>query len=181
MLDCRNEQPTPPVDATLLHDIDTHLPLLRARALKLCRNAAEAEDLVQDTIVRALRFESTFEKGTNLRAWLHQILLSVFVTRCRRSTRERRALEWLTVDPCAWTHSDPPPAIRFLSRRVEAALDELPEKFADVIRLVDLGDLSYRDAAEGLGVPVGTVMSRLFRGRRLLATALTETPLREAA
>jgi RNA polymerase sigma-70 factor (ECF subfamily) len=157
------------------------LPLLRARAIKLCKNASEAEDLVQDTIVRALRFESTFVRGTNLRAWLHQILLSVFGTRCRRSTRERRALEWLTVDPCAWTHSDPPPAIRFLSRRVEAALAELPKKFADVVRLVDLGELSYKDAAEDLGVPVGTVMSRLFRARRLLANALSEAPLRQAA
>lgn len=150
------------------------LPALRARALKLCLNASEAQDLVQDTVERALRFESSYQPGTNLRAWMQQVLFSVFVTRCRRLRRERRALESLTTDPCAWTHSESGPAMTALSPRVERALAALPRAFGDVVRLVDLDERSYKDAAAMLGVPVGTVMSRLFRGRRLLAESLRE-------
>ena len=148
------------------------LPGLRARALKLCFDPIEAEDLVQDTVERALRFERTYHPGTNLRAWVQQVLFSVFVTRCRRRRRERRALDSLLCDPCAWTKGDDLPAMNALSRRVESAIVALPPQFAAVIRLVDIGEHSYKDAAERLGVPVGTVMSRLFRGRRMLATAL---------
>lgn len=157
------------------------MPGLYARALRLCKNRVQADDLVQDTFVRALRFENTFEAGTNLQAWLQQILLSVFLTGCRRRTRERRAVDSLTGDPCAWTHSNPSPAMHGLSRGVEGALRALPDKFARVVELVDLAEHSYREAADELGVPVGTVMSRLFRGRRLLADALVETPLPQAA
>lgn len=152
------------------------LPLLRARALRLTRNPGDADDLVQDTVVRALRFESSFRSGTDLRAWLNRILMSVFVTRCRRKKRERRALDTLTVDPCAWTHSDAPPPMRSLPRSLSGALGRIPDQFARVVQLVDLEDHSYREAAERLGVPVGTVMSRLFRGRRLLANLLAPTP-----
>jgi RNA polymerase sigma-70 factor (ECF subfamily) len=158
----------------LREEITEHLPGLRARALKLCLNRAEAQDLVQDTIERALRFEASYRPGTNLRAWMHQVLFSVFVTRCRRSRRERRAIEQLTTDPCAWTRHEPGPAMNALSRRVEDAIEALPVQFGAVVRLVDIDEHSYKDAADRLGIPVGTVMSRLFRGRRLLAAALGE-------
>jgi RNA polymerase sigma-70 factor (ECF subfamily) len=156
-------------------------PFLFPRALKLCRNRTEAEDIVQETLLRALRFEEGFERGTNLHAWVQQILFSVFLTRCRRKRRERRALEWLSTDPCAWTQRDALPPMRTLSRGVEGALRTLPENFARVVELVDLQEYSYRDAADVLGVPVGTVMSRLFRARRLLASALESTDLPRAA
>lgn len=162
----------PTASSPLRQEMIPVLPSLRARALKLCLNSAEADDLVQDTVVRALRFESSYQPGTNLRAWLHQILFSVFITRCRRIRRERRALDSLTVDPCAWTRPDAPPPMRELSPRVEGAIRALPQQFAAVIRLVDLQEQSYKDAAAQLQVPVGTVMSRLFRGRRLLACTL---------
>jgi RNA polymerase sigma-70 factor, ECF subfamily len=167
----------------LRDEIPALIPALRARALKLCLNANEAQDLVQDTVERALRFESSYQPGTNLRAWLQQVLFSVFVTRCRRLRRERRALESLTSDPCAWTHQDAAPAMRALSPKVEGAIAELPHQFAAVVRLVDLDERTYKDAADALGIPVGTVMSRLFRGRRLLAARLgeVEEPAREAA
>jgi RNA polymerase sigma-70 factor (ECF subfamily) len=152
------------------------LPVLRARALKLCRNEADAADLLHDTIVRALSFEDSYEPDTNLRAWLQQILFSVFITRCRKRGRERRAVERLTNDPCAWTRPEGEAVLPGLTRPVRAALDTLPAQFGAVVRLVDLEERSYKDAAFELNVPVGTVMSRLFRGRRLLAEALTLKP-----
>ena len=148
------------------------LPALYRRALRLCRDRDRAQDIVQDTIARALEFESSYRPGTNLRAWAHQVLYSVFVTRCRKLRRERNALGVLTDDPCAWTHRDPEPAVQFLSPAVQQAIRGLPEQFGAVVALVDLDDCTYREAADTLGVPVGTVMSRLFRGRRLLAGQL---------
>jgi RNA polymerase sigma-70 factor (ECF subfamily) len=151
------------------------VPSLRAHARRLSAgNRDEAEELVQDTLERALRFEASYATGTNLRAWTHQILFSVFITRCRRRRRERRALESLSCDPCSWTRQDAAPEMSLLTRRVESALEALPRQFAAVVRLVDLGELSYKEAAERLRVPVGTVMSRLFRGRKLLAVALDD-------
>jgi RNA polymerase sigma-70 factor (ECF subfamily) len=149
-------------------------PDLRSRALRLARNPAEADDVVQDTLERAMRFESHFIPGTNARAWLFQILSSVFVTRCRRARREHRALGHLATDPCAWTVSDQAPTMRALTPSVRSRLQELPASFRRAVELVDLEEMSYRDAAERMGVPVGTVMSRLHRGRKLLASSLRE-------
>jgi len=86
--------------------------------------------------------------------------------------REKRALEMLTNDPCAWTLPDGPAVATSLSRNVARALGSLPEPFRRAVELVDVQDLSYRDAADILAVPLGTVMSRLHRGRRLLAEIL---------
>jgi RNA polymerase sigma-70 factor (ECF subfamily) len=158
------------------------LPSLRARATRLTRSRVEADDLLQDTVLRALRFESTFERGTNLRAWMHQILESVFISGCRRRSRERSALGRFAQDPTLSSVSSPEPVLRLVSDRVDVALRSLPEKFRVVVELVDLGDHTYREAAEELGVPVGTVMSRLFRARRMLSLALTpETEFPKAA
>ena len=147
-------------------------PELFGRALRMSRSPAAAQDLVQDTVERAMRFESYYQPGTNLRAWVHQILFSVFVTGCRRGRRERNALASLSTDPCAWTAPEARCEMRKLSPPVARALDAIPAVFRDAVILVDLDELSYKDAAAKLGVPVGTVMSRLYRGRRLLAEAL---------
>lgn len=159
------------------------LPSLNARALALCKRKSDARDLVQDTVLRALCFESGYQRDTNLRGWLQQILFSVFITRCRQSKRERRALSSLAGDPCAWTQPESPPAVQqSLTRPVARALEALPNQFSAVVRMVDLEECSYKDAAHLLSVPVGTVMSRLFRGRRLLAEALAEpAPVQRAA
>lgn len=164
-------QPRP---VTLRGDLVAHLPSLRAHALRLCRNRSGADDLVQATVLRALHFESTFREGSNLRAWLHQILHSVFVAGYRRSRRERRALERFGVDPCSWVRDKAQAVPQVLSPKVQSALAELPEPFAQVVRAVDLDGQAYHDAARAAGVPVGTVMSRLFRGRRRLRAALGE-------
>jgi RNA polymerase sigma-70 factor, ECF subfamily len=155
------------------------LPDLRGRAMRLAANRAQADDLVQDTVERALRFAAQYEQGTNLRAWAYQILFSVFVTRYRRQRRERKALRWLATDPCAWTQPSrfaPPDACGGLTPSTKEAMKTLPEGFRAVVMLVDLGQRSYREAANELGLPVGTVMSRLHRGRKLLASCLSQSP-----
>jgi RNA polymerase sigma-70 factor (ECF subfamily) len=159
------------------------LPELRARALRLSGNPALADDVAQDALERALRFASQYEPGTNLRAWAMQIVFTVFITRWRRRRRERVALEQLAADPHAWTfpaaHPAPDAGERALLPSTVRKLDALPPGFRAVIVLVDLERRTYRDAARELGVPVGTVMSRLHRGRKLLAAQIGEA--REAA
>lgn len=156
------------------------LPSLFPRALLLCRDAEDARDLVADTAERALRFSFHFSPGSNLRAWLGQILFSVFVTRCRRLGRQRRAHDWMRDDPCAWPKQDLAPVMQDFSPRLRAAIEELPSAFAETLMLVDVAELSYRDAALELGVPVGTVMSRLHRARRLLRESLQLPPVAAA-
>ena len=151
------------------------MPELRARALRLSSDRATADDLVQDTVERALKFADQYERGTNLRAWAYQILFSVFVTRYRRVRRERNALRNLASDPCAWTLPErfsPPDATAALTPSTQVELESLPQGFRTVLTLVDLEQRSYREAATALGLPVGTVMSRLHRGRKLLASRM---------
>jgi DNA-directed RNA polymerase specialized sigma24 family protein len=90
-----------PSDSEVLRGLADLRPQMYARALRLARCPSRAEDIVQDTMVRALRFETQYHAGTNLRAWVGQVLMSVFLTQCRRNKRERRALDNLTRDPCA--------------------------------------------------------------------------------
>lgn len=159
-------------------------PELRGRAMRLARDPALADDLVQDTVVRALRFEGQYRLGTNLRAWAYQILFSVFVTRYRRGRRERNALRQLATDGDAWPHHEPfaaPERAAGLTRATTAQLSALPPSFREVIERVDLGDATYREAAADLGVPLGTVMSRLHRGRRLLAEGMRAQEARGSA
>lgn len=157
------------------------LPVLHRRALHLSRRRDEADDLVQDTIVRALRFQQSFTPGTNLKAWLCQILFSVFVSRIRRRTRERRALFLFASDPNMSAIASPAPELVLLPARVEGAMSELPSSFQNVVRLVDLDQYSYQEAAEVLAIPIGTVMSRLHRGRKLLAGKLAQPEVLAAA
>lgn len=162
-------------------DLEVELPRLRAQAQRLCRNESDALDLVQDTLVRALRYAESFETGTNLHAWLAQIQRSIFVSRYRRSRRERSALERLALDPCAWPQGELSMPTASLGARTAGALAALPDPFRRVVELVDLGGLEYIDAARALAVPVGTVMSRLYRGRRILAAQLEDREQRPEA
>jgi RNA polymerase sigma-70 factor, ECF subfamily len=172
-------------EASLARGLAALVTDLRGRAMRLTGNHAQADDLVQDTVERALRFASQYQPGTNLRAWAQQILFSVFVTRYRRQRREKRALRVLASDPCAWTKPESFPAPDVATRltpTTETAVNSLPVGFRSVLLLVDVGQRSYREAASELGLPVGTVMSRLHRGRRMLATKLEQSdPTLEAA
>jgi RNA polymerase sigma-70 factor (ECF subfamily) len=158
------------------------MPQLRLRALKLCRDRDLADDLLQETALRALSFESSYKADTNVKAWLYQVLFSVFVTRCRRRRRSGRFLAEHAADPNLWCgRREPNRPNEGLSPPVERAIQALPQHFGQVVVLVDLADLSYGEAAAELGVPIGTVMSRLHRGRRLLAGRLSQEVPKQAA
>jgi RNA polymerase sigma-70 factor (ECF subfamily) len=163
----------------------THLPSLLAVATRLTRNAVEAEDVVQDTLVKALRARHQYESGTNLKAWLLRILKNTFINRYRRGGLERSVLEGPDADPLAdgWIGTSSMRALRdpeaqalrpVLEAEIKAALDTVPEDFRTVVLLADVEELSYKEIAEVIGCPVGTVMSRLHRGRRLLKQSLIE-------
>jgi RNA polymerase sigma-70 factor, ECF subfamily len=179
----QRHRPLPPSSTrdALAAELESELPRLLREARRLGASDADAQDLLQDTVERALRFADSFEPGTNLRAWLRRVLRSVFISRCRRRQRERVAVDRLTHDPCAWTQAEAPAVMQALSPRVDEALSGLPDKFRFVVGMVDLGGLSYREAADEMGVPVGTVMSRLFRARRILAGQLATEPSLRAA
>jgi RNA polymerase sigma-70 factor (ECF subfamily) len=171
-LDARTPKPLPDPAAELRAGIVELRSELFGRAMRLSGSREVAEDLVQDTVERAIRFQDQYKHDTNLRAWVHQILFSVFVTRCRRSRRERNAIGVLSTDPCAWTAPEAYPEMQRLSPPVQRALDGLPAGFRRVVVLVDIEEMSYKAAAKRLRVSVGTVMSRLHRGRRALAEAM---------
>lgn len=158
-----------------------HLDALYRTALRLTHNRADAEDIVQDTYLRAHRSFHRFDPGTNCRAWLFTILRNVFLNRLRRSAREVLDGEPERWEPAAGAEAEGArdnPEDHFLQTvvhgDVERALKGLPLVYREAVLLVDLEGLRYREAAEVLGCPVGTVMSRLARGRTLLRRALRD-------
>lgn len=143
-----------------------HVDLYRL-AKWLLRNQAEAEDLVQETFVEALRSFHRFEKGTNCRAWLIRIMYHLLSKRRRESTRLRLVEDG--DEQIAKTAAVEPDASReFAGEEVLNALKGLPQHYQEVVILSDVEDLSYKEVAEVLAIPTGTVMSRLHRGRSLL-------------
>lgn len=162
-----------------------HLDALFAAALKLTRSGADAEELVQDTYVKAFRFAHKFEWGTNLKAWLFRILTNAFINGYRRRGHERRYLERAATDAIydevldreARAFAANPEAhafTRFFEEDLDRALGTLPEEFRTVVVLADVEGFAYKEIAEMVGCPIGTVMSRLHRGRRLLQRELVD-------
>jgi RNA polymerase sigma-70 factor (ECF subfamily) len=160
-----------------------HLDAMYGLATRLTRNERDAEDLVQDTILRAYRFFDRFEAGTNCKAWLFKILHNVFINKYRRRVRDRELAGALAPDEgqgatvsaeAVAAARDPERTILagMLSADVQRALDALPEDFRAAVVLCDLEELSYREIADVMECPIGTVMSRLYRGRRLLQQSL---------
>jgi RNA polymerase sigma-70 factor (ECF subfamily) len=152
-------------------------------ALRMTRKAADAEDLVQDTLLKAMRARHQFQAGTNLRAWLMRILTNTFINKYKRGVLERNVFDPETLDPVSdgWTGSATLRGLRdaegqmmlpLLQEEIRAAIDELPDDYRVAVLLVDIQELSYREAADAIGVPMGTVMSRLHRGRKYLKTRL---------
>jgi RNA polymerase sigma-70 factor (ECF subfamily) len=158
-------------------------------ARRLTSNREEAEDLVQETYARAFRNWRSFQPGTNLRAWLFRILTNLNIDRGRRLQRtpDTQPLEegdYFLYNRLEETGGEPEEdkVVERLSQdSIVEALAAVPHDFRDVVVLVDIGEFSYRDAAQILDVPVGTVMSRLHRGRRILKHELAETAVKEAS
>lgn len=162
-----------------------HLPSLLSVATRLTRNAVESEDLVQDTLLKAMRAQGQFEAGTNLKAWLLRILTNTFINRYRRGTLERSVVGTTDADPLwdGWMSTASMEAMRdpestalrpMLEAEIRDALAALPEDFRLAVVLADVEELSYREMSDILGCPIGTVMSRLHRGRRLLKMKLVD-------
>lgn len=165
------------------------MPLMRPLygfAARLTRRADEAGDLVQETFLRAYRTFDNFRPGTNARAWLFRILYSIHVNQARSRQRRPTTLsmegagEDEPMEIADWsgvTEILTNPAIDWEGSEVERELSALPGVFRQAVVLVDLGELTYEEAAEVAGCPVGTIRSRLARARRQLATRLRDVAL----
>lgn len=162
-----------------------HLDSLYASALKMTRNQVEAEELVQDTFVRAFRFKKNFEWGTNLKAWLFRILTNTFINDYRHKKHEQRYIERAAVEPlydqvlnqqAVKYASNPENHVfsKYFKEKLDSALEELPDDFRTVVVLSDVEGFSYKEISEILETPMGTVMSRLHRGRKLLQHGLVD-------
>ena len=162
-----------------------HTNEMYATALRLTKNERDAEDLVQDAFFKAFKSFHQFQRGTNCRAWLFRILTNTFINAYRRKSKEReilgaddlRPVEDQLYDKTRITlRSDPERALssRLISKDVREALESLPIDFRMVVVLADMQGLTYKDIAGILGCPVGTVMSRLFRGRRIMRRQLVD-------
>ena len=163
-----------------------HMNILYAVAIRLTRNDADAADLVQNTVVKALRFHGRFEKGTHIKAWLLTILRNTFINDYRQKARRPIHVELSGTEPAAAGYS-PDPAVRnmrggptstelleLVDDEVKEAVDSLPKDFRAAVLMADLEGRSYKEIAEALDCPLGTVMSRIYRGRRLLREQLQD-------
>jgi len=146
-------------------DLVAHIQRLRRYARALCRDAADADDLVQETLTKAIDRAELFRPGSDLRAWLFGILHNTFVSATRTAARRRQT-------PISDEHEvfriEPGQEMQIELRRVLVALDQLPEEQRRVIVLVSVEGMTTDEAADVLGLPVGTVRSRLWRGREAL-------------
>ncbi|MGH2359391.1 MAG: sigma-70 family RNA polymerase sigma factor [bacterium] len=167
--------------------VEEHLNGLFGAALRMTRNRTNAEDLLQETFLRAWRSFHTFRPGTNARAWLYRILMNAYIDNYRKATREPEVVDQDDVDEfylySKVQESDQyrragNPEEAFLQTLMDAdvksALESLPETFRAVVMLADIDGFSYKEIAEILSIPIGTVMSRLHRGRKQLQVALWE-------
>ena len=185
------ETATPPADDAAMRerferDVLPLLPSLYGAALRMTRNPADAEDLVQDTYLRAFRGFSGFAEGTNLKAWLYRILTNSFINTYRKKQRQPQTVEgpddldeWYLFDKLGGRNVELSAETEVLDRipdeAVKSALESLPENFRLPVLLADVEGFSYKEIAEIMDTPIGTVMSRLHRGRKALQKALWDT------
>lgn len=154
---------------TFSDDLIALLPNLRRFALSLCRRPDLADDLVQITAERAFAARDRFDPATRLDAWLFRILRNAWIDQTRRDRTRGVSVDIADVPEAAVTDGPRETEAQLMLRQTRAAMDELPEEQREVMLLVCVEELSYREAAEVLGIPIGTVMSRLARARLALA------------
>lgn len=164
------------------------LDVIYAGALRMTRNPADAEDLVQDTFAKAYRAFKTFEEGTNLKAWLFRILTNTFINQYRKNQRGPAIDPTEQIEDWQMARAERHTSGGLKSAETEAlenlpnevisnALNSIPEDFRDAVYMADVDGFAYKEIAEILGIPVGTVMSRLHRGRKLLRELLRDYAL----
>src|SRR5215210_1182500 len=162
-----------------------HMSSLYTAALRMTRNAADAEDLVQETYLKAYRAFDSFQEGTNLKAWLYKILTNTFINAYRSKKRRPEESEIEDVEnlylyrrlgglegAAAGRSAEEEVMEHFPEAEVKQAVESLPEQFRMAVLLADVEGFSYKEIAEILGIPIGTVMSRLHRGRKALQKRL---------
>jgi RNA polymerase sigma-70 factor (ECF subfamily) len=167
--------------------VGEHLDGLFGASLRLTRNRTKAEDLLQEMFLRAWRSFHTFRPGTNVRAWLYRILMNAYIDGYRKSEREPEVVDHEDVDEFYlyskvhesedFRRAGNPEEVllaNLMDADVKGALQSLPESFRNVVILADIEGFSYKEIAEILAIPIGTVMSRLHRGRRQLQVKLWE-------
>jgi RNA polymerase sigma-70 factor (ECF subfamily) len=162
-----------------------HLDALYRTAYSMTKNAGDAEDLVQDTYLRAYQFLDQFQGGTNARAWLFRIMTNLYINAYRRRTREPERLSFEELEDfylynrlsdahSSGSSESPEEAVvqRVQIEAIREAISHLPEEYRDTVVLADLNEFSYQEISDILQIPIGTVRSRLSRGRRLVQKAL---------
>lgn len=160
-----------------------HTDALYRTALRMTKNEKDAEDLVQETLLKAYRFFDRFEPGTNIKAWLFKIMMNIFINDYRQKSKKPTSMSYEDVDDNYLYHQlkfsktdavDPEQALfnRILDDDVKRAIEELPDDFRIVVVLAFLEEFSYQEIAEIAGLQLGTVKSRLHRGRKLLQKSL---------
>jgi RNA polymerase sigma-70 factor (ECF subfamily) len=160
-----------------------HTELLYNYALRMTNNPEDAHDLLQETFLKAYRFWDKYEQGTNIRAWLFRIMKNSYINRYRKETKEPQSVAYEEVEGfySSIRHDSVPPNDlqenvlgNLLDDDVASAVADLPEDFRTVVILCDIESLSYEEIAEFVDIPLGTVRSRLHRGRKLLRDRLME-------
>lgn len=180
----------PPTDPALFEsEMAPHLDALYRNALRLTGNANDAEDLVQDTYLRAYRFFHQYQPGTNAKAWLFRIMNTVFLNDYRKKARQGETYSYEGLEDFylynrlneaalsgeqAFNLSNPEEIVleRLDIEAIQQAIGELPEEFRETVALATVEGLAYQEISDILGIPIGTVRSRLSRGRKLLQRAL---------
>ena len=162
-----------------------HMPALYAAAMRMTRNKADAEDLVQETYLKAYRAFGSFQEGTNLRAWLYRILTNAYINKYRAKQRRPQESELGEIEDlylyrrlgsmetaAASMSAEEQFLDLFTDDEVKQALEDLPDNFRLPVLLADVEGFAYKEIAEMLDIPIGTVMSRLHRGRKAMQRAL---------
>ncbi|MEO7096365.1 MAG: sigma-70 family RNA polymerase sigma factor [Polyangiales bacterium] len=186
LFDLRPKPKTPPDAAKQFEQLVlSHLDGMYAVARRLTRDPSLAEDLVHDATIKALKARHQFEPGTNLKAWLLRILTNTFINSYRRGGLERTTVDgaqdgsdpvadgWISAASMRAMREPEEEALRpVLRAELSRAVDELPDEFRVALVLCDVEELSYKEIAEAMGTPIGTVMSRIHRARKILQERL---------
>jgi RNA polymerase sigma-70 factor (ECF subfamily) len=171
--------------ATFENDVMEYVPQLYSAALRMTRNPADAEDVLQEALLKAYRGYHSFQAGTNLKAWLYRILTNTFINTYRRRNRRPDEVELGQLEDLylyrrigrsgsggAERSAEEEALDRFVDADIKGAVEALPDNFRIPVLLADVEGFSYKEIAEIMDVPIGTVMSRLHRGRKALQRAL---------